>query len=724
MRFQRPAARTVLPLALTALMCGSITPAATAAGQEPPGPIFPEGAVTGPSPAGAGSPESNDQFIVKFKEESGAGNVRANAFGRVATELGISIKELRETAGGAAVVEAARGFSPGNADDVLAILNAHPDVEYAEADVLLQPTAITNDPGYPLMWNLSNEPAGVRVPGAWDRTTGNGQTIAIIDNGITVHSDLAPNVLPGYDFISDAAVARDGDKRDSNPQDEGDACTSSDTSSWHGTHVAGTAAAVGNNGAGVVGVAYGAKLLPLRALGACGGRLSDVADAVIWAAGGEIPFVPANPNPARVINLSLGAQASCGSTFQAVIDFAVSKGSVVVAAAGNETQPAANVTPANCQNLVVVGATDRGGNRASYSNYGPEVDVSAPGGDGNDNILSTWNSGTTVPAKEAYAYMRGTSMAAPHVAGVAALMLSIDPSLTPADVEQTLKGTARPLPGTCVGGCGFGIVDATAAVEPAQAEPEPLPEPEPSKSSIRNVSDVIAADSAGTLWNYRSNLEGGFLPRVKIGSGWSSLKNGFVTDWNQDGVLDLIAQWKDGRLVHYPGRYEGGFSPAQQIGTGWGSYSVSVGQWRAADKYPGIVAYDPNGTLWFYPNPSGGALSARTQIGAGWLGLYITMADFDGDSRADILAKRSDGALLQYRSDGNGRFLAESRKTIGTGWGIITSITNLPGFNGIGQQGLMTRLTDGKLAYYPFANGTWGARSIEGSGWNGYNIFR
>lgn len=176
--------------------------------------------------------------------------------------------------------------------------------------------------------------------------------------------------------------------------------------------------------------------------------------------------------------------------------------------------------------------------------------------------------------------------------------------------------------------------------------------------------------------------------------------------------------------MHYPGRYEGGFSPAQQIGSGWGSYSVSVGQWRAADKYPGIVAYDPNGTLWFYPNSSGGALSARTQIGAGWLGLYITMADFDGDSRADILAKRSDGRLLHYRSDGNGRFLAESRKTIGTGWGIINSITNLPGFNGIGQQGLMTRLTDGKLAYYPFANGTWGARSIEGSGWSGYNIFR
>ena len=725
MPFPQPAARTVLPIALTALMCGSLISAPAATAQTPPGQIFIEDTVTGPLPAGAASPTSGDQFIVKFKEGlATAPNGKANAYGRVAKELGISVKELRETAGGATVVKAAEGLTPDSADDVLAVLNAHPDVDYAEADVLLQPMVTPNDPGYPLMWNLSDEPAGVRAPGAWDRTTGKGQTIAIIDNGITFHSDLAANVLPGYDFISDPAVARDGDGRDSNPQDEGDACTSNDSSSWHGTHVAGTAAAVGNNSKGVVGVAYDAKFLPLRTLGACGGRLSDVADAVIWAAGGEVPFTPANPNPARVINMSLGGKTSCGITFQTAIDFAVGKGSVVVAAAGNETQPAANVAPANCQNVVVVGATDRAGNSASYSNYGPEVDVSAPGGDGDHNILSTSNTGTTVPIKEAYSYKRGTSMAAPHVAGVAALMLAVDPSLTPAEVEQILKGTARPLPGACNGGCGFGIVDATAAVKPAQSEPEPLPEPEPSASPIRSSADVIAVDSAGTLWNYRSNLEGGFLPRVKIGSGWSSLKNGFVADWNQDGVLDIISQWKDGRLLHYAGKYEGGFKPAQSIGNGWGNYFVTVGKWRSGDQFPSIVAYDPNGTLWHYPNTSGGALSTRTQIGAGWLGLYTTMTDFDGDSRMDILAKRSDGKLIQYRSDGNGRFLSESRKTIGTGWGIIDSMTDLPGFNGMGQQGIMTRLTDGRLAYYPFANGSFGPRSIEGSGWSSYNIFR
>lgn len=723
MPFLRPGSRVLLPAAIASAVCASLlaAPAAGALSTSPQ--ISTDDVVAGPFRADSPAAQSSERFIVKFREDTNAPGARGNAYGRVAQELGIAVKELRTMAGGAMVVEAAGEVPARGADDVVAVLNAHPDVEYAEVDVLLQPAKVPTDPGYPLMWNLSDEQAGLRMPQAWDRTTGTGQTIAVIDSGITGHRDLAANVLPGYDFISEPSIARDGNGRDSNPRDEGDACTSADSSSWHGTHVAGTAAAVGNNGVGVVGVAYGAKILPVRALGACGGYMSDVADAVIWAAGGDLIYPPVNSHPAKVINMSLGASAACGTAFQRAIDFAVGQGSVVVAAAGNESQAAANVSPANCQNVVVVGATDRGGNKASYSNYGPEVDISAPGGDGQDNILSTSNTGTMVPEEDAYEYMRGTSMAAPHVAGVAALILSLEPTLTPAAVEQILKETARPLPGACTGGCGAGIVDATAAVNPAQSEPVPLPEPAPSDRSIRSVSDVIAADSNGTLWNYPSNGEGGFLPRVKIGSGWSSLKNGFVTDWNRDGVLDLIAQWKDGRLMHYPGRNEGGFSPAQQIGSGWDSYQVTVGEWRSGDKHPGIVAYDSNGTLWFYPNSSGGALSTRTQIGAGWLGLHMTMTDFDGDSRMDILAKRSDGALLQYRSNGSGSFISEGRPTIGTGWGIIDSITNLPGYKGIGQQGLMTRLTDGRLAYYPFADGRWGARSFVGAGWSAYNIF-
>ena len=149
--------------------------------------------------------------------------------------------------------------------------------------------------------------------------------------------------------------------------------------------------------------------------------------------------MPANANGAKVINMSLGGDAPCSSYFQSALDFAAAQGVAVVAAAGNENSPASGSTPANCNNIITVGATGREGNKAVYSNYGPEVDVSAPGGDGStgeaNTILSTWNDGTTGQGSETYGYMQGTSMAAPHVAGVAALMMAANPNLTPAPLS-------------------------------------------------------------------------------------------------------------------------------------------------------------------------------------------------------------------------------------------------------------------------------------------------
>ena len=196
-----------------------------------------------------------------------------------------------------------------------------------------------------------------------------------------------------------------------------------------------------------------------------------------------------------------------------------------------------------------------------------------------------------------------------------------------------------------------------------------------------------------------------------------------MTDWNSDGVLDIVAQWKDGRLTYYPGKPGSGFGPAQAIGTGWGSYNVTVGHWRNSDQFPGILAYDAAGTLWYYPNTAGSALSARIKAGTGWGGLYLTMTDFDQDGNQDLLAKRSDGNLLLYRSTGTGGFVSEARPAVGAGWNAINSITSVAGFT-TGSSGLMTRLTDGRLARYPFSRGTWGARTIVGAGWGGYNIFR
>jgi serine protease len=231
-----------------------------------------------------------------------------------------------------------------------------------------------------------------------------------------------------------------------------------------GTHVAGSIAAETNNGAGVAGAAFGAPVVPVRALGRCGGHMSDIADGIIWAAGGTVSSVPANANPAQVLNLSLGGSGSWSSTTQAAINTARSLGSTVVVVGGNESTDASNSTPANCTGVVTVAATNRAGARAYYSNYGSVVDVAAPGGGG--GILSTLNAGNTNPGSDSFEFYQGTSMAPPHVAGVIALLYATDPAITPDGAESIIKNTARVFPGSCTQ-CGSGIVDATAAVAAA-----------------------------------------------------------------------------------------------------------------------------------------------------------------------------------------------------------------------------------------------------------------
>lgn len=236
-------------------------------------------------------------------------------------------------------------------------------------------------------------------------------------------------------------------------------------------------AAVGNNSIGVAGVAYNAKVLPVRVLGKCGGTSSDIADAIVWASGGSVRGVPANPNPAKVINLSLGGSGSCSQTYRRAISSANNRGTTVVVAAGNSNADAAGFSPANCAGVVTVAALDRDGNRAFYSNFGATVEVAAPGGEvrletdppgtrstPQNGILSTLNDGATTPGNPIYQTYMGTSMAAPHVAGLVALMLSRNPTLTPAQVLAALQANARPVPGTCTGGCGAGLVDAAATV--------------------------------------------------------------------------------------------------------------------------------------------------------------------------------------------------------------------------------------------------------------------
>jgi serine protease len=358
-------------------------------------------------------------------------------------------------------------------------LAADPNVEYAEEDRMMQPLLTPNDPYYNLQWHYYETTGGLNLPTAWDRSTGTGVIVAVIDTGYRPHADLAANIVGGYDMISDTFVSRDGNGRDSSALDPGDWTTGGDcggnaasNSSWHGTHVAGTIAARTNNSVGVAGVAYNARVLPVRVLGRCGGYTSDIADGIVWASGGAVSGVPTNPNPAKVASLSLGGQGACDTTTQNAVNTARSRGTVVIVAAGNSNTNASGFSPANCTGVITVAATNRSGGRAYYSNFGSIVDVAAPGGDtrtSGGGVASTLNTGTTTPGSDSYVYYQGTSMATPHVSGVAALMFSVKPTLTPAQVESILKSTTRAFPATC-SQCGTGIVNAAAAVTAAAAQ--------------------------------------------------------------------------------------------------------------------------------------------------------------------------------------------------------------------------------------------------------------
>ena len=427
-----------------------------------------------------------DQIVIKYHDDQVttiAQAAEAAQIARLSAQAGVALTYFRPMSGDAHVLRLPARMPVAEVERIAARLSALPEVAYAEPDYIMMPMLTPNDPQYGSQWHY-HETYGINLPQAWNITTGNASTVvAVIDTGHRPHVDLASRIVGGYDFISNSFIANDGDGRDADPQDPGDWVTyaeSSDpnspyyrcpvrNSSWHGTHVAGTIGAVTNNSLGVAGVNWGAKLLSVRVLGKCGGAVSDVADGMRWAAGLSVTGVPANLNPAKVLNLSLGGNSpTCPTTFQSAIDAVNAAGGIVVVAAGNSNIDASGATPANCNGVITVGATNRRGVRAWYSNYGSVVDISAPGGDPAGGVLSTANTGTQGPASDSYAYYQGTSMAAPHVAGVVSLMVGLKPTLTWSQVETILKNTAKPFgPGhTCTGTttCGAGIVNAHAAL--------------------------------------------------------------------------------------------------------------------------------------------------------------------------------------------------------------------------------------------------------------------
>lgn len=316
------------------------------------------------------------------------------------------------------------------------------------------------------------------VAAAAPAAPGAGTVVAVLDTGITAHPALGwtrdpsgrgvagGQVLAGFDFVSDAWAAADGDGWDSDPSDRGDGVRRSEApprcagsrSSWHGTNVAGT----------IAKVAPGASILPIRIMGRCGGSTADVAAAILWAIGDEVPGVPVNPTPATIVNMSLsGPSDSCPRALQTAIDAAVARGVAIVAAAGSSSMNTAGETPANCSNVIVVGSTDRQGKRSPTSGFGTEVTLSALGGNmtvvETNGIRTTTNKGRYRPGEPGYGYYQSSSAAAARVSAALAEVAAAHPAENAAQWRARLLNSLDPFaPGACdvgEGQCGKGILD-------------------------------------------------------------------------------------------------------------------------------------------------------------------------------------------------------------------------------------------------------------------------
>lgn len=478
------------------------------------------------------------------------------------------------------------------------------EVELVAVDHLRRHAATTpNDPLYAVgnnnlpavgQWYLK-APAGevvssINAPDAWDKTTGSAAiVVAVLDTGVRYdHPDLAAKLLPGYDmigFASSSSVARatanDGDLHDADANDPGDwvsqaditsgalgsGCTSADisNSSWHGTRVSGLIAASSNNGLGIAGVSWGSKILPVRVLGKCGGYDSDIIAGMKWAVGLNVPGITTvNANPARVLNLSLGGEGSCaasdstGALYREVITQVTARNAVVVAAAGNTAGLAVGV-PGNCPGVVAVAALRHVGSKVGFSSLGPEVTISAPGGNCINTgagepclypMLSTTNSGPTSPKAADNAYTDGaasvgTSFSAPLVAGTVALMMSVRPGMSPAEAMAALRSSARPFVSTgATAGtlqcrapngtellecycntsyCGAGMLDAAAAVTAAQA--------------LNGVTvQASASPTAGQSVTLTAGITGLAAGRSVAGCSWTLVDGGGIVTGFSSGT--------------------------------------------------------------------------------------------------------------------------------------------------------------------------------------------
>jgi len=444
-------------------------------------------------------------------------------------------------------------------------LNLRDDVAFAEPNFIYRALQVPNDPYYRYQWHY---PA-INLPQAWDITTGtrtgSDVIVAVVDTGVYLaHPEFSGQLVAGYDFISDPNNARDGDGIDTNPDDPGDSAQMG-SSSWHGTHVAGTIAAKSNDSSGIAGVAWGAKAMPLRVLGAYGGSSYDINQALRFAAGLSNDSGTLPSQKADIINLSLGGSGysqAAQDTYNAVR----SAGVLVVAASGNANSSQLNY-PASYDGVISVSATDFANNRAPYSSYGSRVDVAAPGGstgvdlngDGyGDGILSTLVNDSSGSRQPSYSFYQGTSMATPHMAGVLALMRAVYPALTPNDVDGLLSSggitTDLDPPGRD-DNFGHGLIDTLKAVQAAQTLANSGIPPTPPaiiEVSPAQITFGLASNAMVTLSN-----RGGGTPSVTAITSDSSWLSATPSAIDAEGMGDYAIAINRSGLSSSSSTYQG-----------------------------------------------------------------------------------------------------------------------------------------------------------------------
>lgn len=502
------------------------------------------------------------RVIVKFKEASPLLRAQAaagqGAVPRYAQALslrvGMGLTDGRAISARSQVVHAS-GLS---SEALAAIISRDSEVEYAVPDLRRRIAMVPNDPRYPGgltsvtpavgQWYLRAPATGVQAAinaeAAWNLATGAGIVVAVLDTGVRFdHPDLAVKLHPGYDFITDVPTANDGGARDSDASDPGDWVSSADvagtdfqgceveSSSWHGTQTSGLIGAATNNGIGMAGAAGDVMILPVRVLGKCGGYDSDIIAGMRWSAGLSVPGVPVNPHVARVLNMSLGSEGTCGQAYADAISAVNATGAVVVVSAGNDGL--ATNSPANCAGAIAVAGVRHTGTKVGYSSLGPEVAIAAPAGNCVNTtgaclypLLTTTNSGSTGPSASTYSdgnnISVGTSFAAPLVAATAALMISADPSLTAAQVRTHLLAAARTFPATGAGAgvntcqapsatpqdsecycttstCGAGLLDAQASVARVVATAQLIPVIAYDAATVSTGASVVFNASASVV---------------------------------------------------------------------------------------------------------------------------------------------------------------------------------------------------------------------------------